>query len=162
MMDLTARMKELKEAAARLPDVLERAATNGALRAVEEAAERTPPTRDDLRGTNTRTGEMKAHWATDSRPKAQRRGDSYESILANDRQYASYVNDGHRMDRHFVPGLVINRESGMLEYNPDGKGGIIVGTKTKFVKGLFMVDAAKKVYQETVRAELREVEEMLK
>ena len=26
------------------------------------------------------------------------------SELNNDKQYASFVNDGHRMDRHFVPG----------------------------------------------------------
>ena len=112
------------------------------MRAVEKAAELTPPTKNDLSGTNTRTGEMKQRWATDSITKPQRKGNSYETRLANNMKYASYVNDGHRMDRHFVPGLVINENSGMLERNPDGKGGIVVGTKTSYVEGLFMTEKA--------------------
>ena len=161
-MTLSERMKQMRAIEARLPELLGRSATRAAERAVEKAAELTPPTKDGLKGTNTRSGEMKQHWATDSRPAAQRKGNRYESLLANDKEYASYVNDGHRMDRHFVPGLVINEESGMLEWNPDGSGGIVVGTKTQYVKGLFMVDAAKEAYRQTQHAELKDLEELLR
>ncbi len=60
----------------------------------KKAVEETPPTVNRLRGTNTRTGEMKQHWVTDSRPRPVRQGDSYVSELNNDKQYASFVNDG--------------------------------------------------------------------
>ena len=153
-MTLKERVKQLHAIEAQLPEKLKQAATGAAIRAVEKAAELTPPKTGDLRGTNTRSGEMKHHWATDSKPVANRRGNQYVSLLANDKQYASYVDQGHRMDRHFVPGLVINEESGMLEYNPDGSGGIVVGTKTAYVKGLFMVDAAKEEYKRVLRQEL--------
>ncbi|MFR1052364.1 HK97 gp10 family phage protein [Flavonifractor plautii] len=134
---------------------------NAALRAVEKAVEETPPTVNSLRGTNTRTGEMKQHWVTDSRPRPVRQGDSYVSELNNDKQCASFVNDGHRMDRHFVPGLVINPGSGLLEFNPDGTGGIVVGTRTAYVPGLFMVDKAVEEYRRVLREELKGLEELM-
>ena len=66
------------------------------------------------------------------------------------------------MDRHFVPGLVINEESGMLEFNPDGTGGIVVGTKTAYVPGIFMVDAAKEEYRRVLRQELKDIGDVFK
>ena len=51
---------------------------------------------------------------------------------------------------------------GMLEYNPDGKVGIVVGTKTPYVKGLFMADAAKEEYQRVIREELSGIGRLLK
>ena len=77
------------------------------------------------------------------------------------KQYASFVNDGHRMDRHFVPGLVINPGSGLLEFNPDGTGGIVVGTRTAYVPGLFMVDKAVEEYRRVLREELKGLEELM-
>ena len=65
------------------------------------------------------------------------------------------------MDRHFVPGLVINEASGILEYNPNKKGGIVVGTRTKYVRGLHIVDKAKEQYEKTLKAELEELREMI-
>ena len=120
-MTLEERIAQLRDVEARFPGELTAVAKGATIRAVEKAAELTPPTLDDLSGTNTRSGGMKQHWATDSRVVPVKRGSTYVTELNNDKQYASYVNDGHRMDRHFVPGLVINPESGMLEYNPDGK-----------------------------------------
>lgn len=152
------RILQLKKIYGDIDNILYDTAKGATIRAVEKATELTPPTANDLRGTNTRTGELKQHWASDSKTEpvggALSGGNSYTTILANNMQYASYVNDGHRMDRHFVPGLVINEESGMLEYNPDGKGGIVVGTKTKYVKGKFMVDKAKEIYEEVIKNEL--------
>lgn len=161
-MDLSDNVKRLQNIAAMLPGRLNEIAKSATERAVEKAAELTPPTQNDLRGTNTRTGEMKQHWATDSDTNPQRRGNDHATLLANDKDYASYVNDGHRMDRHFVPGLYINPYSGMLEYAPGADVGIVVGTKTAYVPGLFMVDEAKKVYEETVQTESAKLEELFR
>ena len=38
----------------------------------------------------------------------------------------------------------------------------MVGTKTSYVPGLYMADAAKKVYQETVKTELDKIQEVFK
>lgn len=159
------RINQLRKAGADLDDILYRTAKNATLRAIEAAQDATPPKKGTGRGpyigTNTVTGELKAHWDTDSKKEpmggALSGGSTYVTVLANDLQYASYVNDGHRMDRHFVPGLVINEESGMLEFNPDGSGGIVVGTKTAYVPGVFMVDAAKEEYRRVLRKELQDI-----
>lgn len=161
-MTLEQREKQLQKIVDKLPGELDRIAKVATMRAVEEATELTPPTQDDLKGTNTRSGEMKQHWATDSQTTPQRRGDDRVTELNNDKEYASYVNDGHRMDRHFVPGLYINPGSGLLEYDPSKKVGIVVGTKTKYVPGLHITDKARKKYRETVEAESKRLEEMLK
>lgn len=92
----------------------------------------------------------------------------YVTELNNDMEYASYVNDGHRMDKHFVPGLYLNETSGLLEYDPGkrGEAGMMVGTKTKYVEGLHMTDAATEAYKQTVKTEAdalcRRIEEALK
>lgn len=161
-MTLEERARQMRAIQERIPDVLHDAAKNATLRAVEKAAELTPPTGEDLAGTNTRTGELKQHWATDSQTQPQRRGREIVTALANNMEYASYVNDGHRMDRHFVPGLYVNPGSGLLEYNPDKKGGLVVGTKTTYVEGLHITDQAEKVYHQVVKQELKSVEELLK
>ena len=140
---------------------IKRACRDATLRAIETAAELTPPTTDDLSGTNTRSGGMKQHWATDSDPEPKVQGDEYTTTLGNNKVYASYVNDGHRMDKHFVPGLTINPYSGLLEFNPDGKGGIVVGTKTPYVPGIFMTDKAKETYKKVLRTELGDIGRIL-
>lgn len=71
-------------------------------------------------------------------------------IYLND--WTCYVNDGHRVDKHFVPGLIIN--GNLLERSPDGSGGLVVGTKTSYVKGKYMKEAAIKKYRSVVRTEL--------
>lgn len=160
-MTLAERMKQLQAMQPQIEAKIAGACKAATMRAVEKATEMTPPTKGDLAGTNTRTGEMKQHWATDSETTPAKQGNDYTTLLANNMQYASYVNDGHRMDRHFVPGLVID-EKGMLSFNPDGTGGIVVGTKTAYVPGIFMVDAAKEEYKRVVYQELADIGEMLR
>lgn len=147
-MDLKLRMEQLKKAKAKLPGLLGDAARGATMRAVEAAAAATPP-KDDAAGAHTRTGELKAHWASDSRTEPVVEGREYKTQLANSMEYASYVNDGHRMDRHFVPGLYVNPHSGLLEYDPARNVGITVGTKTKYVPGEFMTDKAEDAYRKT-------------
>lgn len=95
---------------------------------------------------------MAQHWGTDSITKPVVMGESVKTELNNNMQYASYVNDGHRVDKHFVPGLIIN--GNLLERSPDGSGGLVVGTKTSYVKGKYMKEAAIKKYRSVVRTEL--------
>ena len=162
-MTLKERMNQLKANQAQLEQRIADACKGATIRAVEKAAEMTPVgIANPLAGTNTRSGSMKQDWATKSKWEPVKKGNSFVTELNNDMQYASYVNDGHRMDRHFVPGLVINEESGMLEFNPDGTGGIVVGTKTAYVPGIFMVDAAKEEYRRVLRQELKDIGDVFK
>ena len=152
-MTLEERIRQLQDVQARFPSELSNIAKNATIRAVEKAVDMTPPLENDLRGTNTRSGGMKQHWPTDSQITPQVSGNKYTTVLGNNKKYASYVNDGHRMDRHFVPGLYVNPASGMLEINPDGTGGLVVGTQTSYVPGLHMEEAAHEEYHRTVAAE---------
>jgi hypothetical protein len=131
--------------------------------AVDAAAERTPVNAESKpAGTGMRTGAMKAHWASDSRTRSRYDGDEFTTELANKAdEYVSYVNDGHRLDKYFVPGLVINSDSGLLERDPDGKGGIWVGTKTSYVPGIKAVEVAKEAYEDVLERELKKIVEEL-
>lgn len=158
---LQQRIQQLKKVQADLPKVLKETQKSATMRAVEAAMNATPPKHDSLRGTNTRTGNLKQSWATDSEVEPRGSGTSYTTVLANNMEYASYVDQGHRMDRHFVPGLYV--DNGMLYYDPAADVGIVVGTKTKYVKGEFMVDKAKEVYERTVLSELdKEIQRLTK
>lgn len=148
---LQQRLQQLKKLQADLPNVMHAAARDATMRAIEATMDATPPKAggDRLPGVNTVTGELKAHWETDSVTEPQKVGGGYVTFLANDMEYASYVNNGHRMDRHFVPGLYVD-ENGQLNYDPAAKVGLVVGTKTTYVKGEFMVDKGKETYQKAV------------
>lgn len=152
---LQRRIQQLKKAQADLPNILYKTAKGATMRAVEAAMDATPPKKGTGRvpGTNTVTGELKEHWATDSVVEPLVTGGKYETFLKNDKGYASYVDQGHRMDKHFVPGLYVD-ENGVLNYDPTAKVGLVVGTKTKYVKGEFMVDKAREAYEKAVPAEL--------
>lgn len=160
-MTLEQRVKQLQAVQPKVKEKIIQACKDATIRAVEKAAEMTPTRPDELRGTNTQSGTMKQDWAAKSKTTPEVSGDKYTTYLNNDMPYASYVNDGHRVTRHFVPGLVIN-QSGVLEMNQDGTGGIVVGTKTSYVPGLHMVEAAKKVYQDTLKTELDGIAELIK
>lgn len=162
---LAQRIQQLKKAQADLPNILEDVAKGATMRAVEAAQDATPPKAGTgrLPGTHTITGELKAHWATDSQTEPAVRGNRVETTLANNMEYASDVDHGHRMDKHFVPGLYINPHAGQLEYDPAADVGIVVGTKTKYVKGEFMTDKGREAYEKAVLAELgKRVEEAFK
>lgn len=158
------RLKELRQAGQNIPKILEEVAEGATIEAVRVATENTPPNGGaPIAGTNTRSGQMAQHWQTDSQTVAEYSNGSVRTALANNMQYASYINDGHRMDKHFVPGLIINKDSGLIEEDPDNKGGIIVGTKTTYVEGKYMVQKAIGKYRSVVRKELdKRVQEVFK
>lgn len=156
-MTLSERAAQLRERQARVRNLLSTAAEAATMRAVETATEETPMGMDKLTGTNTKSSHMKQDWAAKSKTTPVYRGNDIVTELNNDMNYASYVNDGHRMDRHFVPGLYI--DNGMLNYDPARAKGIVVGTKTAYVPGVHMVDKAKETYQRVVRSECENIAE---
>lgn len=152
--NLQRRIQQLKKAQANLPEILYETQKKAARKAVEAAMDATPPKGGRSQaGVNMLTGELKQHWATDSKVEPEVSSNALTSILANNMEYASYVDQGHRLDKHFVPGLYID-ENGLLSRDLTRKVGLVVGTKTKFVGGEFMVDKAKAAYEETVLKEL--------
>lgn len=154
------RLEELRKAGQDIPKIMEEVAEGATIEAVRIATENTPPNGGAaIAGTNMRSGDMAQHWATDSITSpmggALSDGHTFRTVLANDMQYASYVNDGHRVDKHFVPGLILN--GGMLErLDGDWAGtmGIMVGTKTTYVEGKYMKQKAIGKYRSVVRTEL--------
>lgn len=147
------RLGELRRAGQDVPRIMEEVAEGATIEAVRIATEGTPPNGGAaIAGTNMRSGDMAQHWATDSITAPVVSGGSVRTELKNDMQYSSYVNDGHRVDEHFVPGLVAN--GSLLERSPDGSGGIMVGTKTTYVEGKYMKEKAIGKYRSMVRTEL--------
>lgn len=146
------RLEELRKAGESIPDIMYEVAEGATVEAVRVATENTPPNGSAIAGTNTRSGQMAQHWELDSQTKPVMTGGSAQTSLRNDMQYASYVNDGHRMDKHFVPGLIEN--GGLLERVDPDVGGIMVGTKTTYVPGKYMKEKAIGKYRSVVRKEL--------
>lgn len=147
------RLEELRKAGQDVPRIMEEVAEGATIEAVRVATENTPPNGGAaIAGTNMRSGDMAQHWATDSITSPIVSGGSVRTELKNDMQYSSYVNDGYRVDEHFVPGLVAN--GSLLERSPDGSGGIMVGTKTTYVEGKYMKQKAIGKYRSVVRTEL--------
>lgn len=149
------RFAELRRMGQNVPKIMAEVAEGATIAAVDRATELTPPNGGAaISGTGTRSGELAQHWSTDSTTKPVLSGGSVRTILANNMQYASYVNDGHQMDEHFVPGLHLDEQSNTIYFDRKEKGGVTVGTKTKYVKGKYMKQAAIGRYRKVVRMEL--------
>ena len=142
------RLNKLRELGEDVPKIVDEVNTEAAIEAVRVATENTPPNAGRLMGTGTRTGQMAEHWTLDSETDSK----NGVAFLRNNMQYASYVNDGHRMDEHFVPGLTVN--NGMVERIHAEDGGIMVGVRTKYVRGYYMKEKAIGKWRTVVRHEL--------
>ena len=154
------RAEQLRQAGADVKSIIAEVAEAATIEAVAAAQDGTPPQVNGLAGTNMRSGQLSQAWATDSETTPV----NGKTVLVNNMQYASYVNNGHRVDKHFVPGLIIN--GGRLELMPgspsEDDGGIVVGTKTTYVPGLYMLEKGIGKYRTTVRTMLdRKVRELL-
>lgn len=144
--DIQRRLAELRKAQADVPRIINKVAEAATIAAVDTATEATPPNGGaDIAGVNARTGDLAQHWQPDSVTKAVRG----KTELNNTMQYASYVDQGHRMDRHFTSHLAV--EGGMLVGKPAGDGGLMVGVHTGYVPGRYMVDKAKDKYKSEVK-----------
>ena len=163
---LQQRIQQLKKAQADLPNILYKTAKEATKEAVATAAAATPPEKGEktgrLAGPNMLTGQLHDSWAEASVVEPRISGGKYQTELNNKMDYASYVDQGHRLNKHFVPGLYID-ENGQLARDLSAKVGLVVGTKTKYVKGEFMVDKAREAYEKAVLAQLDdEIERLFK
>ncbi len=155
---LRKRIAELHKAGEDVPKILEEIAEGATIEAVRVATENTPPNGGAaIAGTNTRSGQMAQHWQLDSQTVpmggALSGGKTFRTTLANNMQYASYVNDGHRVDRHYVPGLIKNGT--VLEnVGSEWGAGLMVGTKKTYVEGKYMKEKAVRKYRSIVKSEL--------
>ena len=114
--------------------------------AVAEAVQRTAPNDGIPRGVNMTTGNMARHWASDSKTEPAVSGNTYTTELNCDVEYASYVNNGHWLHRHFVPGLYI--EGGLINRTTaPGVGLVVAKGGTKWVEGRFMETDAIERYR---------------
>lgn len=155
------RFEQLRKMGQNVPKIMEEVAEGATIAAVERATELTPPNSAAIAGTGTRMGELSEAWTVDSITKPIMTGASARTMLANNMQYASYVNDGHNVDEHFVPGL--GKNGSLLEMDTKKYKGLVVGTKTKYVKGKYMKQAAIGRYRKVVRMELdRRIKENFK
>lgn len=162
---LQKRMEELAKRQPMIEKRLAEIAEGATLRAIEVATELTPPNTfedGEQRGVNMITGEMSESWSTAS--KTVPTGSDFTTTLENDKEYASYVNDGHKVKKRYVPGLYID-DNGLLSYEPkederkklEEQGtqvGMMVGTKTTKVEGLDIVKKALEKYDEVAKVEL--------
>lgn len=142
------RLAELRKAGEDVPKIIDEVAHDATVEAINVAEQNTPPNVGGIKGTGTRTGAMQKHWKIDSVTSPI----NGQTVLGNAMQYASYVNDGHRMDKHFVPHLFVN--GGLIERLDSYDGGLIVGTKTTYVRGYYMKEKAIGAYRALVRKEL--------
>lgn len=162
------RIQQLRELEADLPEILGRAAEEATKRAVQAAAAATPPKEGSGRGsaysgTHTLTGELKAHWATDSRTRPVTGGREFRTRLATTWSMPAMSTMDTEWTGILCPGLYVNPDSGLLEYDPAADVGIVVGTKTKYVKGEYMADKGIEEYQKAVREILdKAIEEAMK
>lgn len=151
-MDLRTELVKMRRIAKGLDNGLRELSKTATLEAIQAATEATPPVKDDVKGVHRRTGALKQAWARDSITEPELIDGCWVTKLKNNQPYASYVNDGHRMDKHFVAGLYVNPWSGELEYDSALRGeiGIMVGTKTEYVTGLFMAEKGEQAFEEFV------------
>lgn len=117
------------------------------------AREHTPHKGDGKkRGVNVITGELEAHWEAQFIAASPNDKNVGKITLSNNMEYASYVQNGHKLTKHFVPWLEI--DNGVINYEPNHNQplfGIVVGTKTKFVKGVDMVGPAIKAFNKSFK-----------
>lgn len=146
-------MREAAERAAkmkqRIAEILPVAAAEAKIVAMERS-----PHRGDT-GVSLTTGNLAAHW--DAR--VERQTDGFVFYLTNDVPYASYVNDGHRMSKHFVPWLYVDPSGGLRREKPtpgEPVFGIMVGTKTRYVRPVPMVEPAVESFKKTISNHLKE------
>jgi hypothetical protein len=119
--------------------------------AMEEAAKEHTPNSNDgkQRGFNVISDSLRNSWIAEY-IKSRKRGEIGTVTLSNSKPYAPFVQYGHKVSRHFVPWLYI--DGNVLSYETNHNQplfGLIVGTKTKYVKGVDMITPAIEAFNKT-------------
>ena len=126
-----------------------------ACEAMEQAAkDHTPHSGDGKkRGFNVINDSLQESWVAEYKP-SQNKKEVGSVSLTNDKPYAIYVQNGHKMTKHFVPWLYKDG-MGTLSYETNHSQplfGLVVGDKTPFVKGVDMVGPATDAFNEVFDA----------
>lgn len=140
-------LKDCRNAQRRASIEFKRDVKDACIEMVLRAKESTPPLNGEDRGKNTVTGDLAANWDYSY----QINENGAKVTITNNIQYASYVNDGHIMKKHFVPWLYIDGMGSIARHIPqpgEKLFGLAVGTKTQEVKGYHMVEKAKERFFE--------------
>lgn len=122
-----------------------------ACEAMEQAAkDHTPHSGDGKkRGFNVINDSLQESWVAEYKP-SQNKQEVGSVSLTNDKHYAIYVQNGHKMTKHFVPWLYKDG-MGTISYETNHSQplfGLVVGNKTPFVKGVDMVGPAVDAFNE--------------
>lgn len=121
---------------------ISKGATQRAIAAAEDKT--SPPPARILKHPSKATGTLKQHWATDSKVEPEIRphpggGAEFVTVLGNDMDYASYVDQGHK--------IVVKTKEGLKE----------VG----FCPGVFMAEAGHDAFETAALAELDKITERM-
>jgi len=132
--ELTERLEKISET---IDVEIENFCYEMALRALSRTKKRTPVI----------TGDLRKQWSLSSIVK---NGSNIDIILFNPLEYSSYVEFGHRVKKHFVPG---KWQGNRFIYNPNSDTGVMMGAKTSWVEGKFMATISLKEIQDIVPTE---------
>ena len=157
--DLKDKLKQLSEQTKKVQRKLHDGVCQNARDACEvmvEAARSNTPHEGDgkRRGFNVITNSLQEAWHAEFQ--VSNEGTELGFVqLTNTKYYATYVQKGHKVARHFVPWLYKD-DLGTISYETDHAQpmfGLVVGTKTPYVKGVDMVgpavDAFDKYFKES-------------
>ena len=97
--------------------------------------------------TSVLTGDLRKQWMLSQ---IRKNGSNLEITLSNPLEYASWVEFGHRVKKHFVPG---RWQGNRFIYNPDSETGVMMGVKTSWVEGKFMATISLKEIQDIIPTE---------
>lgn len=100
-----------------------------------------------MKRTPVDTGDLRKQWALSS---IVRTGAELTITIFNPLEYASFVEYGHRMTKHFVPG---EWKGNRFIYNPDAETGVIMGVKTQWVEGKYMCTISMKEISDIIPKE---------
>lgn len=125
--------------------------------AVDVATDNTPPGVGGPWGSGTITGDMYDAWWIDSTVDPEVTNHIIKTTLANNQPYASWVNDGHFLDEHFVPGLYIDSAGLVAKGDYQEVGGLVVGTQTQFVIGYYMKEKAIQAFEEEINKSMQDI-----
>lgn len=121
---------------------------------VEAAREHTPHDGDGKRrGFNVISNSLQDSWRAEFQP-SQEKNEVGAVKLENSKSYAVYVQRGHKVNKHFVPWLYKDG-MGTISYETDHDQplfGLVVGTKTPYVKGVDMVGPAHEAFNRVFTA----------
>lgn len=152
--DLSDKLKQIAENSQRLSKRLKKALQEDARDAcevMEQIAKAHTPHEGDgkERGFNVITNSLQDSWRAEFKASHSRK-ELGSVLLTNEKPYAPYVQNGHKVTKHFVPWLYKD-SMGTISYetfHAQPMFGLVVGTKTNYVEGVDMVGPAQKAFDE--------------